>query len=814
MRKASWTIAILLSVLVGFTCHKEPEEGGGGEAGSIGDPISVVNGTVRFYVQRDAAGTRGAMGLPTGDFMGYSVRVNGLSYPISTDAAGNAYCDVDAADGNTYSAVLMATQSSYWLGSTSGRDVFLPYSQFRDRTVPAMRSFPQYAEYSVSTGNVLKFRDGFSLLDLSVTGSGIIASARVRSLDAAKLAGKGSYTPSKGISISEGTDYIVLNCNGSSTALSAKAVHLLVPVAPGSYPKGLEVRLCDKDRRMMELSTGPVDLKAGEVKSIPVEYRPEEDLVWFEGFDTFVWGGDVMAGGKGTGYAPDGDKMGNDGGAKRDGFADAFTPVAYDNPGTGFIQSNNWEEVSGKTVDASHILSDSYVKSRNIADWTYFFRSKEWPGYVSVGYGNSGRGIVRTPSIGNLEKTGSITVSFDLCFQPGATDDFLLQVIGGGLIRSAKVDGRDAGIVPTYAGITSSAVFPLSLVPATQSLDQPKTWHRFEVSVDRATDGTSFYFAGNTSTSGKHGFWLDNIKVLKGEDTPRKGNLRVLYWNIQDGMWADQAANYNNFVKWVKRYDPDICIWCEAASIYRTGTDISAPTAERFLPDGWPALAARYGHSYYALSGKRDNFPQEITSKYPVTTLLKITDTDVSGKPVAHGAAIQQVEVNGRKINFVTCHMWPQGYGFGVTGEDAQEASKAAHEGDYHRRFEMQYIIDHTVNDPEYANEDWILVGDMNSRSRKDNWYYGYADDSTVLITQDVVLRQTNLLDIIAETWPGTFCSSTYGNARIDFMYASPSMMTRVVDAGFVLDKWTIPHKTPYFYDPSDHRPILVDFQL
>ena len=154
------------------------------------------------------------------------------------------------------------------------------------------------------------------------------------------------------------------------------------------------------------------------------------------------------------------------------------------------------------------------------------------------------------------------------------------------------------------------------------------------------------------------------------------------------------------------------------------------------------------------------------------------------------------------------------GYGFGVTGEDAQEASKAAHEGDYHRRFEMQYIIDHTVNDPEYANEDWILVGDMNSRSRKDNWYYGYADDSTVLITQDVVLRQTNLLDIIAETWPGTFCSSTYGNARIDFMYAFPSMMTRVMDAGFVLDKWTIPHKTPYFYDPSDHRPILVDFQL
>ena len=39
-------------------------------------------------------------------------------------------------------------------------------------------------------------------------------------------------------------------------------------------------------------------------------------------------------------------------------------------------------------------------------------------------------------------------------------------------------------------------------------------------------------------------------------------NLRLLYWNIQNGMWSDQANNYNNFVAWVKKYDPDICVWC------------------------------------------------------------------------------------------------------------------------------------------------------------------------------------------------------------------------------------------------------------
>ena len=44
--------------------------------------------------------------------------------------------------------------------------------------------------------------------------------------------------------------------------------------------------------------------------------------------------------------------------------------------------------------------------------------------------------------------------------------------------------------------------------------------------------------------------------------------LRVLYWNIQNGMWADQHNNYDNFVEWVKKYDPDVCIWCEAKSRY------------------------------------------------------------------------------------------------------------------------------------------------------------------------------------------------------------------------------------------------------
>ena len=173
--------------------------------------------------------------------------------------------------------------------------------------------------------------------------------------------------------------------------------------------------------------------------------------------------------------------------------------------------------------------------------------------------------------------------------------------------------------------------------------------------------------------------------------------------------------------------------------------------------------------------------------------------------------------MKGHKINVVTLHTWPQAYGFGVGSAD-QAASAANNEGDKYRAFEIGYICDKTVNDPAYAaQEDWLMMGDFNARSRVDNWFYNYPENDTRLLVHDHIRNNTDLVDIIAERNPGRFISSTYGNARIDFMYASPSMYGRVANALIVIDKWTTATKSPYvsnFYDPSDHRPILVDFEL
>ena len=312
---------------------------------------------------------------------------------------------------------------------------------------------------------------------------------------------------------------------------------------------------------------------------------------------------------------------------------------------------------------------------------------------------------------------------------------------------------------------------------------------------------------------------VDDGTANRSSDISRKGTLRLLYWNIQNGMWADQQNNFDNFVAFVKKYDPDICVWCEAASIYKDYTKTAQDSELRFLPGGWASIAARYGHDYSALGGWRDNFPQEITSKYPISTLLRITDTVTPGKPVSHGAALHQVNVNGRLLHFVTCHMWPQAYGFGVP-KDERPRSSEAHEGDYYREFEMDYIVSSTINAAEFSGvANWILLGDLNSRSRLDNWYLGFPDDDTRLLTQDVVLNKTHLKDAIYEWYPApdNRPSTTFGKARIDYVYLSEPLMKQVVNALIIDDGWAVPVKSTYvtsFYEPSDHRPILIDFDL
>lgn len=298
--------------------------------------------------------------------------------------------------------------------------------------------------------------------------------------------------------------------------------------------------------------------------------------------------------------------------------------------------------------------------------------------------------------------------------------------------------------------------------------------------------------------------------------TDRTQDLKILYWNIQNGMWSDQGNNYDNFVKYVSEENPDICVWAEAKTHYKTDLAESfRPDDDLYLTEHWPELAARYGHKYTYVGGDRDFFPQVITSKYPIENVKRITGTD--SLLVVHGCGWATVEVGGKKINFVTVHTWPQKYGFNIARED-RERSAAAHEGDCFRRTEMEYICNQTIlSDPDAASGYWVLLGDFNSRSRIDNYFYQWSGDDTRFLVHDYIRQNTPLIDAVAQKHPGEFKKTTFGGHRIDFVYMTKPLYDCLKDIEVVYDGFPANRKAEglsNFCHPSDHQPIVMNLTI
>ena len=800
-----------------------------------GEGIDIIDNKVRFYLSERSGSTRTATTFAPRDWANSSIMVNGTTYPISSPEQ-NPYVEVAVAENNTYTAVLQSPNSSSRHGSDPYTDLKLPYSQFQNTTESVVSAFPMYASYSPENGNKLIFNDGFALLNLKMKGSAKIASVRVENPTNGVVAGISKADAVSGsFSVTKGMDFAALNCTNQGnfvTLNSSAATDLYVMLAPDNYTEGLNISICDSEHGAMFITTEQIALAAGDVHTITTDYACEEGLLYYEGFDNFVWGGDYMKGSsKGKGFAPDATSVTYSNCLNRTGYEEAFTQINYNIAGTGFIQSNTWSDISGKTVATSHQVPDSYVISRNIGDFAYLFRTQEYPGYIAVGAGNSGRGILRLPMLSKKRGIGTVKITVRFALQAGFISNGALEsnIIYGGYIKEAYLNGvkLDAE-TSSYSAETAKNIIPRSQLSIPSTAFTAKEWNTLELIVDSATDSTIFHFTDNSVSSGNHGIYIDSIDIREVENlwTHSSNTLRVLMWNIQNGMWADQHNNYDNFVEWVKKWDPDICIWCESETIYKDKSSSAQTESKRYLPNGWGELCKRYGHSYAYTGGNRDNYSQTVTAKMPISNVLRITNSNVSGKPITHGAGHCTVNFNGKKINIVACHMWPQQWCYTVnSGTQAQkDTSSANKEGDYYREFEMKYIVDQTVNNSKHASETlWLLGGDTNYRSPKDEWFY---DPSTVgptkYLPHKYILENTNLKDVVADRFPtdGTyFMSSTCASNRIDIMYASPAMFECIINSITLMDSWcatlpSSPYVTSGFRDPSDHRPLLIDFDM
>ena len=294
----------------------------------------------------------------------------------------------------------------------------------------------------------------------------------------------------------------------------------------------------------------------------------------------------------------------------------------------------------------------------------------------------------------------------------------------------------------------------------------------------------------------------------------KKEDVRILYWNIQNGMWADQGNNYDNFVAWINEQAPDICVWAEAESRYRTGTKTKmAGCEEAYFPYNWDLFARRYGHEYVVMVGKRDTFPQVITSKFPIRLVDRINGNgeDII---VVHGSGHAQVDVNGKTINFVTVHTYPFKYAY--LAEDPQKSSEEQG-GDIFRATEMKHICEESIlkYDPK-GKEMWMLVGDFNAIARTDNDIYKKADDDKCFMLHDYIDANTPFIDVMKTWYPDEFQHTTLSKRRIDFMYVTKPLYDVITNAETIRNGYATSTRDPElkFCYPSDHYPLVIDVRL
>lgn len=249
--------------------------------------------------------------------------------------------------------------------------------------------------------------------------------------------------------------------------------------------------------------------------------------------------------------------------------------------------------------------------------------------------------------------------------------------------------------------------------------------------------------------------------------------IKILSYNILEGMKTDRPNNYDNFVAWINELGPDIIAFQEANGLKQSILE---------------ELAARWGHRYVITNPKaNDNYPVAITSKYPIESRRRVT------LHVSHGAIF--AKLLGADLNIVNTHFWPQSY-WHQQGDNL---------GNEYRLHEANLVLDSTIRKfPEEPN--WIFVGDLNSRSRHD-FLPGQSNfnfDVTDQIEEDGFKDAIHHLH--GKRSEGAVYEFEYPGSRIDFIFATPTVLNNVVKAYSIYDDFTNKY--------SDHPPFYMEIKI
>ena len=627
--------------------------------------------------------------------------------------------------------------------------------------------------------------------------------------------------------VAKGLNEVVYN----TSAMTGAVKEFSIAVCPGTYAQ-LDLTFTTSLHQVIRRTLTNVTLTAGQETSIDIgKLVPETDILYYEAFDGCVWGGNYAGGAGAASYAPAAEAPGTYATADLSGYELAAATVPYNQAGTGYFQTNKTSVIGNQTVRECHLTSDTYLKSRNFWDYVSLYRGQEFQGCLGLSVTDGYYFKFQTAPFTNITALCNADLSFDL--MPGATfdADLVLQLLNGGWLTGAEANGVALAVNnDNHDYLSNYDQYILS-----KSVLTPGEWTHITLHYSHLSDATSFCLTTGEDHSLKtYGCFLDNFCLTRTADLSQKpsNTLRVLYWNIQYGMWAEQGSNYNNFVNWIKKVNPDVCVFCEGKTVYTDDATGDNPwSTNPYLPDNWSTLAARYNHSYVSV-----HEAQVVTSNRGITVRGSIPGWKTGGGPVNAGASLVRISAGNKLWYFLPVHLWPQSYSKAVrdASDEAKAASAEAHEGNLDRRDEMQTILNQL-----YLSEatNLFILGDFNAQSRDDIWYYtgikhyGWVEqDPGRFLVYDVLTAASPVLyDVVYKKFNGTnlgkkqgrfFFTSNSGTIRKDMVWANSGGYNKVVDVYHAMDSYVNPVSNPnpprtdLEWTPSDHRPIIFDVSL
>ena len=766
---------------------------------------------------------------------GDKITVNGKAYTLKVNKKGRASTTVDSNSAADYRGAYPADCSGLDKGKHSHFRL-LPVQLYKEGSFNRIY-MPLRAEQTVK--NTLVFKPMCGVLHLKVAGNAAVNCIKLEDNTGTYMTGYFNLDATNGVLVQRpataaGIYFTTLDCsnNGEGVALTAEGKDFYVVLPVGAYSKGLKVTITDRSHHTMSIDTKPLEVKVNAITNIdPIAYQPAADQLFSEKFDNFVYGGNRMGGKNFKGFSPVYGK--NPVANSTTGTERPVALVTYEIPGTNYLQTGYKQ-----TLKEEGAMSYSYLANRNIADWPMMFRVQEYQGFIGVGVKDNTRGIVRTPAIKNIEGIADIEVSFKYCPQARATSNLYFHAMNVGVIKEMWIDGVRRTLNHDNYPYTGSNDDRVEIINSAVSMSyndaDKKYWSEVKFVISGATAESYFQWESKYPQAQYiNGFYLDDVEVKLLKSVPRERILRIMDYNIQNGMWADQHNNYDNFVKWMNEQDIDIAVFCEASTIYIDHTGDKQVNEKRYLPykgqsykrgetehlepTGWIELAARFGHKYVAVGAHQDNYPVVITSKYPIKFTQRL-----GGAGISHGGIHSQVEVDGKVVNLVGFHTWPQAYEMGHKRGTPEAAESIRNNGGHKtRKDEFQAFMERSILNPKFADEKyWIITGDMNCSTPLDDRHYNFGYENPRYWGQKYMLENVPQVTDLIKVYGcpdkrDVVITSTQGGGRIDLMYGSEPMLKAMIKAkspkiGFTTGKRT--GISNFWSQSSDHLPVIVDF--